>query len=46
MLLASPLLVSAGLFTKDSGVTMLDEKGFRSLMKEDVSVSVLWDSLQ
>ncbi|KAG8836096.1 hypothetical protein FRC17_010029 [Serendipita sp. 399] len=35
LLLAYPLLVSAGMFTKDSGVTMLDEKAFKTLMKEE-----------
>ncbi|KIM32824.1 hypothetical protein M408DRAFT_326552 [Serendipita vermifera MAFF 305830] len=35
MLLASPLLVSAGMYSKDSGVTMLDDKAFRALMKEE-----------
>ncbi|CCA68761.1 related to MPD1-Disulfide isomerase related protein [Serendipita indica DSM 11827] len=35
LLLVSPVLVSAGLFSKDSGVTMLDEKGFKKVMKEE-----------
>ena len=38
LLVASPMLVSAGLFTKDSGVTMLDEKSFRQVMKEEVGM--------
>jgi hypothetical protein len=39
ILLASPMLVAAGMFSKDSGVTMLDEKAFRQVMKEEVSKS-------
>ncbi|KAG8802642.1 hypothetical protein FRC16_009086 [Serendipita sp. 398] len=35
LLLAYPLLVSAGLFSKDSGVIMLDEKSFKTVMKEE-----------
>ncbi|KAG7093479.1 hypothetical protein E1B28_007154 [Marasmius oreades] len=30
-----PLLVSAGLFAKNSGVTMLDQKAFKKVMKAD-----------
>lgn len=41
VLLASPLLVSAGMYPKNSGVTMLDDKGFRALMKEEVELILL-----
>lgn len=37
LLLASPMLVSAGMYSKDSGVTMIDEKGFKSVMNDEVS---------
>lgn len=37
LLLASPVLVSAGIFARDSGVTMLNEQEFRSVMKQQVS---------
>jgi hypothetical protein len=30
------MLAYAGLFSKDSGVTMLDEKSFRAVMKDEV----------
>lgn len=45
LLVASPMLVSAGLFAKDSGVTMLDEKSFRQVMKEEVSMLSVLNSL-
>jgi len=37
LLFASPILVSAGMYSKDSGVTMIDEKEFKSVMNDDVS---------
>jgi hypothetical protein len=39
ILLVSPMMVAAGMFSKDSGVAMLDEKAFRQVMKEEVSKS-------
>jgi hypothetical protein len=39
VLLASPMLVAAGMFSRDSGVTMLDDKAFRQVMKEEVRKS-------
>jgi protein disulfide-isomerase A6 len=37
LLLVSPILVSAGMYSKDSGVTMIDEKEFKSVMNDEVS---------
>jgi hypothetical protein len=36
LVLAAPMLVSAGMYSKDSGVTMIDEKGFKSVMNDEV----------